>query len=508
MKIHNKIFLILFSFSLVLVSALVLLIQWSIGKGMIEYVNSKEVETLKPLIVELESEYQKENNWSSLQGKNKKFGDLLFSTSNENSSSASEFRQPRPRSDRRPPRNRPPHPEFGRPSGPKNQPPEFDRDPSSPEVAGRQQGPSRERGRKPPGQPNYALLDDSEILVVGHYQPTVEHTKTPIMVNDQKVGWLVVPKREQITDGYELDFIKQQQSYLWIIALAMMILVAGISLLLARHLAEPIKLIMRGMHKLTQGDYQQHIDLKRKDELGELSRDFNELAVTLNSNESARKRWLANISHELRTPVAILRGELEAMLDGVRPLNNDNVASANDEVKHLENLIDDLHQLTSADIGGMHYRKKPVDVNLWLNGNLDKYRSYLSKAGIALEENIEDAPANIFADETRLCQLFENLVNNCIKYADSSLVRISLELGHGLVTIKVEDSGVGVPEVHLPHLFEHLYRVESSRNRKTGGSGLGLSICAHIVAAHQGTIVAEPSTLGGLAIVIDFPLIT
>ena len=508
MKIHNKIFLILFSFSLVLVTALVLLIQWSIGKGMIEYVNSKEVENLKPLIVGLESEYQKESNWSSLRGKNKKFGDLLFSTSNEDTYSDSEFRQPPSHSNRRPSHNRPPHPESGHRSGPRKPPPEFDRDRSRPEISDRPPGGGRERGRKPPGQANYALLDDAKMLVVGHYQPTVEHTKTPIIVNEEKVGWLVVPKREEIADGYELDFIEQQQSYIWIIALAMMILVAGVSLLLARHLAEPIKLIMRGMHKLTQGDYQQHIDLKRKDELGELSRDFNELAVTLNSNESARKRWLANISHELRTPVAILRGELEAMLDGVRPLNNDNVTSANDEVKHLENLIDDLHQLTSADIGGMHYRKKPVDMNLWLSGNVDKYRSYLAKAGISLEEAIEETPANIFADETRLCQLFENLVNNCIKYSDASLVKISLALSPELVTIKVEDSGIGVPAIHLPHLFEHLYRVDSSRNRKTGGSGLGLSICAHIVAAHQGTIVAEPSALGGLAIVIDFPLIT
>ena len=262
------------------------------------------------------------------------------------------------------------------------------------------------------------------------------------------------------------------------------------------------------MHKLTQGDYVQQLDLKRKDELGELSRDFNELAITLNENEDARKRWLANISHELRTPVAILRGELEAMLDGVRSLDKSNIDSANDEVKHLQRLIDDLHQLTSADIGGMHYRKKSINFNDWLNSEENKYRSYLANANISFAVEINNTSAFIFADSTRLCQLFENIINNCIKYAGASRVNISLARHHNpnVVTIIVEDNGIGVDDVHLAHLFEHLYRVENSRNRKTGGSGLGLSICAHIVAAHQGTIVAEKSHLGGLAIMIKLPL--
>ena len=147
-----------------------------------------------------------------------------------------------------------------------------------------------------------------------------------------------------------------------------MSLVALVTLPLARHLVEPLKLITQGMHKLTQGDYQQSINLKREDELGRLSRDYNELAHSLAESETTRKRWLANISHELRTPVAILRGELEAMLDEVRPLNKKNIASANDEVKHLQRLIDDLNLLTSADIGGMRYRKKNEEltkVNTW-----------------------------------------------------------------------------------------------------------------------------------------------
>lgn len=474
MKIHNKLFLILFSFSLVLVALLILLIQWSVGKGMIEYVNSKENQTLSSLIVVLEKEYQKSNSWESMQGRHKKFGDILTSKLDK-----SEFMMPPPPKSRK----TPPHLTDSL-SGSRIRHPSFQKHLS------------------------YALLDDKQNLVAGHYQAEEQYNKIAIIVNQQNVGWLASPKYNKITDGYELAFIEQQQSYLWLIALVTMMLVSVIALLLSRHLAEPIKLIISGMHQLTQGDYLQHIELKRKDELGELSRDFNELAITLHENEHARKRWLADISHELRTPLAILRGEIEAMLDGVRPLNKRNINSCGDEVKHLQDLVDDLQQLTSTDIGAMRYRKKLINFVEWLNSEAKKYHSYLQSAGISLEIEIEPGESEIllFSDTKRLYQLFNNLINNCIKYSQATQLIISMKTVKESVIISIEDNGVGVDEQHLSRLFEHLYRVENSRNRRTGGSGLGLSICAQIVAAHQGIITAKQSKLGGLAVVIELPL--
>ena len=469
MKIQNKLFLVIFSFSLLLVTALVLLIQWSINRGIVDYVNNKEVETLKPLVTQLVNEYKKHNSWDMLQNNHQKFGDLLFLTLQDDITELSRTfknRLPQEKNDR---------------------PPRMER-------------------RPPPHNEIFALLDKNKNLIAGHYLEYADYNQTSLEVNNVNIGWLVSPKYKHITDGYELDFIKQQQSYLGLIALVAMLMVGLITLPLARHLAEPIKKIILGMHKLTQGDYEQHIKLDRKDELGDLGRDFNALAITLHENESARKRWLANISHELRTPVAILRGELEAMLDDVRPLSKNNIESANDEVKHLQHLIDDLHQLTSAEIGGMHYRKERVNMSKWLNSEADKYASYLSVSNTGLVIDIKSTEVNILADLTRLCQLFENLINNCIKYAEASLMTISLNIEHGYVCINVEDNGIGVKEPHLTHLFEYLYRVDNSRNRETGGAGLGLSICEHIVSAHQGTIKAEVSGLGGLAIIIRLPI--
>jgi len=482
MKIHNKLFFVFFSFSLLLVAALVLLIQWGINKGVIDYVNSKDIEALKPLVTQLEKEYKKQDSWQYLRGHHKRFGDILFLHLHDKFS-ASEL----PDRPNRPPRDR----AF--------QPENMEKD-----------GHPIESDRPPRGQASFALFDHNKNLIAGYYNQDVEYNKTPINANETNIGWLMIPKQKQITDGYELDLLEQLQSYLWIIAVFTMMLVALITFPIARNIAEPIKKITLGMHKLTQGDYQQNISLNRKDELGELSRDFNELALTLHESEDARKRWLANISHELRTPVAILRGELEAMLDGVRPLNEKNVDSANDEVKHLQHLIDDLDQLVSADIGGMHYRKKTVNLSAWFKSEVDKYTGFLAAANIALVIDNNEAKTNIFADTTRLCQLFDNLINNCIKYSEASVAKISLEVipsaTGSLMRIKVEDNGVGVEEQHLQRLFEYLYRVDNSRNRKTGGAGLGLSICSHIVTAHQGSIKAVASDLGGLAIIIELPL--
>ncbi len=465
--------------------------QWSIGKGMVDYVNSKEIETLKPVVLELAKEYQVKNNWQDMLGRHDKFRSLIFA---QLQGSDFDVRKNEP-----PPRPRP----FSGPESMQNA--QSQNRPSSRPMDGRRPPPQNES--------HYVLLDKNQNFVVGSYLESLEYSQTPITVGKEVVGYFAVSKRNSLTQGYELDFLQQQQEYLWVIALLLMSLVGLVTFSLARHVIEPIKQITLGMHKLTQGDYQQSIDLDRRDELGDLSRDYNELAITLAANESARKRWLANISHELRTPVAILRGELEAMLDNVRPLTIKNIGSANDEVKHLQRLIDDLNLLTSADIGGMHYRKQTENLTALIQGEVEKYQGYLADAGITLKLMFDKPEINVYGDKTRLCQLFENIINNCIKYASASELQISLLVddkhyasNDSAVIVKFSDNGVGVDEQHFEHLFEHLYRVEDSRNRKTGGSGLGLSICRHIVQAHQGQISAEKSPLGGLAIVITLPL--
>lgn len=500
MRIHNKLFLILILFSALLVSTIAALAQWSIDKGMIEYVNTREATALQPFVVELASLYQQSQSWKSFALDPRSFHIKIKNSLSKGSKDYVEGKG----SFSRPPLHPPQHqssrqslderpPEQGRNKTPRRPPP---------------------RGNFPPdgrdSKINYVLLDAQKSEVAGDLVPHKSYSYIPIEINATAVGYLAIAKREELTEGYELDFIQSQHNFLWIIALGVMLLVILVTLPLARHLVTPLRTLNSGMHQLTQGNYQQKMDFKRKDELGDLGRDFNELASTLEKNDTARKRWLANISHELRTPLAILRGELEAMIDKVRPLSIENVTSANDEVQHLARLIDDLQVLTSTDIGGMTYRKEEVNLVSFIQHESKKYQDYLSESALSYSFNTSTSDVYVYADQTRLCQLIENLLNNSIKYARSGTqVRLSLHIDNEFperVQLIIEDDGKGVNKQHLPYLFEHLYRVDDSRNRSTGGTGLGLSICAHIVEAHQGEISAEQSVLGGLAVTISLPI--
>jgi len=501
MKTQQKLFAIIFSFSLVLIGSIVFFMQWSIDKGMVEYVNKQQVLTLQPVVVALTQKYQQTGSWQDLEHKYRKFQRLL----RENSQGL-DLNIPPPREHfNEPPRkrfNEPPRSNKNRFTHPDNKkPPRF-----------KENRPFQSRGQPPfPPKPrvSYALLDKNKRFVVGDYPKELSFNYTPIQSKEEIVGYFAVSKQDKLIDGYEFDFVKQQQAYLGFIGLALLVVVLLLVLPLARHLLLPLRQLTHGVHQLTQGKFKQFIDIKRKDEFGDLSRDFNNLANTLAKNEQQRKRWLANISHELRTPVAILRGELEAVIDGVRPLTMETVSSVHQETLHLQKLITDLHELTSADIGGMSHYPERLNLAEVMKNEFQKYQSFLTQAGLSGELINRDQSIEIFADKTRLCQLFENLINNAVKYAGKGCkVIISLsknELDNQAVFM-VEDNGKGVDDHHLGNLFEHLYRTDDSRNRKTGGAGLGLAICAHIVKQHHGNIHAEKSLFGGLKIVIKFPL--
>lgn len=500
MRIKNKLIAIFFVTSIALVIAQVLFMQWSIGKGMIDYVNKRELEVLSGVASSLADIYQKDGSWQEIDGHHQRLKNII-----DLGLTDSEFSRP---SNKRPP---------NRPKGQRNKGGE-DRPNRSESQKGMGPPPGR-RGEDfgpPPGQNgppkfevSYALLDADKTFIAGLYPNHLDFSYVDIVVEDRVVGFLAVSNREHLTSGYELNFVKQQQRYIVFVALGLILVAMLIAIPLAGHFVRPIKRLTAAMSLLTSGDYQQRIDLKRKDEFAQLSRDFNELATTLQQNEQARKRWLADISHELRTPVAVLKGELESMLDGVRPLSIERIQSSNEEVKQLEKLLDDLHELTRNDLGTLHYRKEPLDLIALLREEVKHYSTLLTEKNIEVKFGLLPDNAIIFADTKRLKQLFANLFTNTAKYAgEGSMLKITVEVMQQLneVQLRLEDNGPGVDEADFPKLFEHLFRVENSRNRETGGSGLGLSICKNIVEAHHGKISAFASDLGGLGILIILPM--
>jgi two-component system sensor histidine kinase BaeS len=195
------------------------------------------------------------------------------------------------------------------------------------------------------------------------------------------------------------------------------------------------------------------------------------------------------------------------MIDGVRPLNKEGLESLQQEVLQLQKLVDDLYELANTDIGSLQYRKGRHDLVSILTQQVEQHRAHFDAAHLRLDFNPEYETLWAWVDDTRIVQLMHNLFANSLKYTSTGgRVLVELQRLDASVMIRVSDTAPAVPDEALVHLFEHLYRVESSRNRRTGGSGLGLAICKRIVDAHHGVIHATHSDMGGLSIEVRLPL--
>ena len=355
--------------------------------------------------------------------------------------------------------------------------------------------------------PATAVYDAGDQLIAGADLSASGTTlnRAPIVVDGVTVGELRSAPRHQLLSPQETAFSRQQLQARWIIGAIALALALFVSLLLARGMLSPVRRMLDVVPQLAGGDYATRIDSDRRDELGELMRNLDRLAITLDESRKARQRWFADVSHELRTPVTVLAGELEAMQDGVRPFDQAQLESLVQEVGRLRYLIDDLYELSVSDIGGLRYEYAEVELDQYLRSTLDSFRPRARGRGIELALDGEAVPVQ--ADVNRLDQLFQNLLMNALDYTDSpGRIEVSLSRRQSRAVVVIDDTPPGISPGDCEQLFEPLYRLEASRSRRTGGAGLGLAICRKIVEAHGGIIAAAPSTLGGLSIRIELPI--
>ncbi|NQZ11651.1 MAG: HAMP domain-containing protein [Algicola sp.] len=351
------------------------------------------------------------------------------------------------------------------------------------------------------------LLDKNAEVIYGMHDKLGEIKRYPIEVEGDVVGYLGQLPQKELTDRLDLLFVRQQTNAFLLVAVLMVVISIVAVLPIAAHIVKPIKKLSQGTERLIAGKYKTVIPVTSKDELGLLSRHFNSLANTLKENEQARRRWVADISHELRTPLSILKGEIEALVDGVTKPTPEAIESLHEESEHLNRLVNDLYELSMSDIGALNYIKTDLDPIDLLSGTLDTYRGEFEQQGLTLEFVDEDQqPLQMLADASRLKQLFSNILSNTLRYTDSpGKLLVEYRVHDGNVELSFKDSSPGVIENDIGRLFERLYRVESSRNRVTGGAGLGLSICHNIVQAHEGSISAQQSPFGGVWITVILP---
>lgn len=491
-RIQAKLFVAFFSCSLAIVVAMYGFMQWSGDQGLLVYLNKQDLARQEQMAKVLSNYYAKESSWDFIKNNHK-----LWHRLNQSLELIDEPEYLGEDFDRAHPSHRPPPHGFASPK----------------------RGSEFDPGRPPPGHPppglsgevptRIMLLDENKVVIFGELKSKRHYDYVPIHAQGRVVGWLTAPPYEKITDDFSLSFVETQNYYFLIGCGVLILLAAFISLPLSARLVKPVKALANASHQLASGDFSGRIVDKRQDELGQLIKDFNSLAATLEANEGARKRWIGDISHELRTPLSVMRGELEAMIDGVRPLTQKSVQSAHQEVLHLQRLVEDLYELTNADIGALNYRKENLELNDLLVFAGAQFKGACSTKDIRLDvvSPVDDKALLIYADKNRILQLLHNLIQNSIKYTDDGgEIHLKVTQEEGFAKLELEDSAPGVSSEELALLFDYLYRTDQSRNRLSGGVGLGLAICQRIVEGHEGRIEAAHSDFGGVKISIFLPL--
>jgi two-component system sensor histidine kinase BaeS len=480
-KLFYKIFATFLLTSFMIVALMVGFIRFYVTRNFTDYVNNAALERLADLKDDLAEFYRQQGGWGPLQNNQLRWEEIL--------------------------RSQLPRQDFSI----RRRPAEFsDFESKSGLRSSESRASSTSRDRLHRLARGLALFDAQKQKIVGS-RPGLSaesFTLSEISVDGKTVGWLGLYKREHLSNQRVAAFLTQQSRALYLIGGPILLLAAIVAFLLSRHFLAPIRQLTAGTRALSSRRFDTRIAVQSQDELGQLARDFNLMAQTLAKYEKMRQQWISDISHELRTPLSVLRGELEAIQDGVRELNRETVDSLHAEVLHIAKIVNDLHELSLADAGSLSFNKEPVDPLLVLADTLKAFKTRFERQAIDLQEDLASAaPVRILGDADRLTQLFSNLLENTLRYADTpGTLKLGYHRTANQIKLYFEDSGPGVPQASLEHLFDRLYRVDKSRSRALGGSGLGLSICKSIVDTLGGQINATNASSGGLRIEIVLPL--
>jgi two-component system sensor histidine kinase BaeS len=354
--------------------------------------------------------------------------------------------------------------------------------------------------------PRLLLLDRDRQVIHGFPAVAERAELKPIRWQNDIVGYLGYLPRQALLESVNHVFAARQDRNFAVVALAMLAAAVLLAAGIAHWLSRPIRALAEGAQALTRGHYEVTIARHGNDELARLAEDFNTLARTLAANRQARQQWIADIAHELRTPLSVLKGEIEALQDGVRQADAAGLSSLAQEVAQLWRLVEDLRTLSMSDLGALNYHKQPLLLAELLEEIVDDHRLALQQAGIEVALNLS-SDVRLMADEQRLTQLFTNLMQNTLRYTDApGQLHISLQRQGRQIRLLWQDSAPAVGDQDLARLTDRLYRVDGSRDRASGGSGLGLAIARAIVEAHDGSMQAGQSPLGGLAWQMVFPV--
>jgi signal transduction histidine kinase len=371
----------------------------------------------------------------------------------------------------------------------------------------------RGRGQGQSGGPPVCLADaDGRVVFdqtdggVGQAARNAElATGLPIVVDGERVGTLLPPVTGELTEEQE-TFLHRLVVAFTISGVAALAVALVLGALLVRGITRPLAQLTAASRAIASGDLDARVPTRSRDEVGQLASAFNQMAADLACAEEARRQQTADIAHELRTPLAVIQGQMEALADGIFPADAEHLEPVLAQTQLLNRLVEDLRTLSLADAGQLTLSPIAVDVGEWVAGVASGFQAVATERSVALNLEIADDLPQAKIDSGRMSQVLGNVLDNALRHTpEGGRVAIRAARQGGDVAITVSDTGPGVPPEHLSRLFARFWRGDPSRSRRTGGSGLGLAIAQRIVEAHGGRMWAENVPTGGLRIGFSLP---
>lgn len=500
LSIKIKVVLLLLLMTIVMIVGMALNMQYGFKQGFFNYRKSVDDQFNKSLVNTLESYYKENKNWDGLE-KNKRLWHELLNLSSVEPHRMKRSRPPPPRR----------HNNTNDNKGKGRKEKVFPKH-NSEQFTGRKEnlGPGRHEGEKfrPRILPPIVLLNAKKEFLVGMQDwQEKELSYHELKSNGSIVGYMASEVNNHEFRKQDEMFVKNIKSMLIKIGLIMVVLAMLIAIPVAKYFTLLINKITYATQQIAGGDYSTRLHSVRKDELGILANNVNLLAKSLESSAISQKTMIADIAHELRTPISVIVGEIEAIQDGIHKADEKAMSLLHSQISSLKNLVNDLYELSESDRGSLKYKMETIDIVALVEQNYDNYELKFKQKNINFTLNNSLSKCLIIGDMNRLNQLFNNLLSNSAAYTnEEGKVEITLTKLTQNIQIKITDSQPGLTNEQLERIFERWYRVEKSRNKNSGGSGLGLAICREIIHAHEGSIVAKKSSMGGIEMIINLPI--
>jgi two-component system OmpR family sensor kinase/two-component system sensor histidine kinase BaeS len=323
-----------------------------------------------------------------------------------------------------------------------------------------------------------------------------------LKVRGEPVGYVVLTA---YSFSARLGFARAILFPVGIISFILAMFLVVVSILLVRRFVNPLADVIYAARAVATGKLNTRIPTKGPQDLRSLSESFNEMATSLERSDRERRDMLADIAHELRTPLSVIRGRLEGIVDEIYTEKGPQVSMALEQTYLMQRLVDDLRLLTLVETRQLAFDNRDVNVGDVINGIIEMFSAEAQEKNISLSFNEKSGNLSVVLDPQRVEQVISNLIGNAIRYVpEGGKVWITAMGVSDRLRITINDNGTGVPAEDLPYIFDRFWRKEKSRSRATGGTGLGLAIAKQLVEAQDGIIEAMNLPEGGLKVVVEF----